>query len=92
MKALNIGFTLKKQSLWTTSSNNYTANPQTHAHWENEIQRAILNAIGTEQVLLDSLLSETGILMTKLAMELMTFEIEGLIVAKGAGLFGLKTR
>ncbi len=56
------------------------------------IQRAILNAIGTEQVLLDFLLSETGILMTELAMELMTLEIEGLIVAKGAGLFGLKTR
>ena len=63
--------------MWTTSSNNYTVNPQTHAHWENEIQRAILNAIGAEQVLLDFLLSEAGILMTKLAMELMTLEIEG---------------
>ncbi|NKB34687.1 MAG: DNA-protecting protein DprA [Pseudomonadales bacterium] len=53
----------------------------------NKIQQAILETIGTDQVLLDYLLKETGIPMARLATELMTLEIEGIISAQGGRYF-----
>lgn len=53
----------------------------------NQMQRKILKAIGNDQVLVNHLLSETSLSMTKLASELMTLEIEGIITARGGRYF-----
>ncbi len=53
----------------------------------NDKQQLILKAIGSDQVLLDHLLAETSLPMAKLASELMTLEIEGIITVKGGRYF-----